>query len=331
MQQLSLFQDTKKGIPIIDLFKAYYEARKNKRNTINALAFKLNYESELFLLHEEINEQNYEIKPSICFINFKPVQREIFAGNFRDRIVHHLIFYYINPTFERYFINDSYSCRIGKGTSYGIKRINKFIRSCSSNYKTDCYILKLDIKGYFMAMDKNILYQKIRTRLEKCRKDLTFDLDLIYYLIEKVIFNEPTENCIIKGKKTDWKGLPKSKSLFHSEKNKGLPIGNLTSQLFGNVYMDEFDHFVKHYLKVKYYGRYVDDFILIHENKDYLKFIIPIIQDYLKNNLKLELHPNKISLQHYSKGVKFLGTIIKPYRIYISSRTKNNFYQSIQH
>lgn len=145
------------------------------------------------------------------------------------------------------------------------------------------------------------------------------------------ICNEPTENCIIKGKKSDWNGLPKTKSLFHAADNCGLPIGNLTSQLFGNVYMNEFDHFVKKELRIKYYGRYVDDFILIHENKEYLKAIIPILSNFLHSTLKLELHPNKIYLQHYTKGVKFLGTIIKPYRIYISSRTKNNFYQSIQH
>ncbi len=172
MQQLSLFQTHNKGIPVTDLFKAYYEARKNKRNTLNALSFELNYESELFKLLElleEINTRTYEIKPSICFINFKPVQREIFAENFRNRIVHHLIFNHLNSIFERYFINDSYSCSIGKGTSYTIKRINKFIRSCSNNYKTDCYILKLDIKGYFMAMDRNILYTKIKTKLGKCR------------------------------------------------------------------------------------------------------------------------------------------------------------------
>ncbi|MBI4649217.1 MAG: hypothetical protein HY738_22135 [Bacteroidia bacterium] len=109
----------------------------------------MNYESNLFHLCEEITNRNYAIKPSICFINFSPVQREIFAADFRDRIVHHLIYNYISPYFERTFINDSYSCRIGKGTHYGIKRIDWFVRSCSLNYKQDCYILKLDIKQGF--------------------------------------------------------------------------------------------------------------------------------------------------------------------------------------
>jgi len=112
--------------------------------------------------------------------------------------------------------------------------------------------------------------------------------------------------------------------------NCGLPIGNLTSQLFGNVYLDEFDHWVKKYLHIKYYGRYVDDFVLIHPSKEYLKLSISYIRDYLKEKLHLELHPNKIYLQHFSKGVKFLGAVIKPYRIYIASRTKGNFYKAIE-
>ncbi len=115
----------------------------------------MNYESNLLALHDDIESRTYRIQKSICFINFKPVQREIFAAEFRDRVVHHLIYNYIAPIYEKGFIYDSYSCRKGKGTHFGINRIKKFIRSCSKNYTTDCYILKLDIKGYFMAMNKH--------------------------------------------------------------------------------------------------------------------------------------------------------------------------------
>ena len=143
----------------------------------------------------------------------KPVKREIFAADFRDRVVHHLIFNAINPIFEKHFIKDSYSCRIGKGTSEGIRRVNHFIRSCSENYQKDCWILKLDIKGYFMAMDRNILYGKIERAL-RAAKNPDFDVDTTLYLIRAVVFNDPTKNCRIKGKREDWVGLPKSKSLF---------------------------------------------------------------------------------------------------------------------
>ena len=315
---------------LTDLFLAYYDARRNKRNTINALAFEMNYESNLLSLYDEIVSRKYNIKQSICFINFSPVQREIFAADFRDRVIHHLIYNYISPIFEKTFINDSYSCRKGKGTHYGIKRIAKFVRSCSQNYRKDCYILKLDIRGYFMAMKRTLLFEKTKKVLGQNKGKLSFDLDLILYLIEKVIFNDPTKNCIIKGKKSDWNGLPKTKSLFYANKNCGLPIGNLTSQLFGNVYMNEFDHYVKKELGIKHYGRYVDDFVLIHPDRNYLKLILPVIDEYLKTKLHLEMHPKKIYLQHFSKGVQFLGTIIKPHRIYIANRTKGNFYEAIE-
>jgi len=316
---------------LIDLFRAYYDARRNKRSTINALAFETNYESNLFKLYQEIKSGKYKISPSICFISFEPVQREIFAADFRDRIIHHLIYNYISPFFERLFINDSYSCRKGRGTSYGIKRLNHFIRSCSDNYKRDCYILKLDIKGYFMAIDHSLLYQKVEKILNRFRREADFDVDLILSLIHQVIFHDHTKHCCLKGRRSDWQGLPKTKSLFYAEKNKGLPIGNLTSQLFGNVYLNDFDYFVKHKLGCKYYGRHVDDFVIVHQDKEYLKSIIPLLKEYLQNELSLELHSEKIYLQHFSKGVFFFGVIIKPYRIYIRNQTKGNFYKKIKY
>ena len=150
IMQLSLFESSplqqKLNRQLLyDLFQAYYNARTNKRNTKSALAFERNYESNLFCLYEEIINRKYKIKPSVCFINYSHVKREIFAADFRDRIVHHLIYNYISPVFERIFINDSYSCRTGKGTSYGINRLQYFIKSCSDNYNKPCFILKLDI------------------------------------------------------------------------------------------------------------------------------------------------------------------------------------------
>ena len=316
---------------LYDLFQAYYDARKNKRNTINSLSFEIDYERKLFDLYGEIKERRYEIDPSICFIIKEPVQREVFAAGFRDRIVHHLVYNHISPFFERLFINDSYSCRIGKGTSCGIKRLNHFIRSCSRNYSRDCYILKLDIKGYFMSIDRSVLYRKVEETLHRFGNVASFDIDLSLWLVRKIIFHDATKNCRLKGKKSDWQGLPGSKSLFWTGENKGLPIGNLTSQLFGNVYLNDFDHFVKHKLGCEYYGRYVDDLVIVHQDKERLKSIIPLLRKYLKEELFLELHPKKIYLQHFSKGAPFLGAAIKPSRIYIRNQTKGNFYKKIRY
>jgi hypothetical protein len=310
---------------LLDLFRAYFDTRKNKRGTANALAFEAGYEKKLFKLYEEIVNREYEIGKSICFVVDKPVKREIFAADFRDRIVHHLIFNYINPIFEKHFIKDSYSCRIGKGTSRGIKRVDHFIRSCSENYQKDCWILKLDIKGYFMAMDRNILYEKIESKL-KAVKNAAFDVDLALWLIRAVVFHDPTKNCRVKGKREDWVGLPKSKSLFFAAKEKGFPIGNLTSQLFGNIYLDGLDHFAREKVGARRYGRYVDDMVFVHSDKEFLKSAVSKTRDYLRKELGLVLHPKKIYLQHFEKGVSFLGAFIKPYRIYIGKKTKQNFF-----
>lgn len=330
MLKLQLFEDIDKEKILFDLFEAYYDARKNKRNTINALKFEQHLENNIFVLFEEIINYEYHPRQSICFIVNKPIKREIFAADFRDRIVHHLIFNYISPVFEKTFINDSYSCRKEKGTHYGISRVDHFIRSCSKNYSEDCYILKLDIKGYFMSMNKNILHKIVKNHIVKKRNSITFNIPLVLFLLEKTIFNDPRENYIKKGNPNDWIGLAPTKSLFHAKKDCGLPIGNLTSQLFGNIYMNVFDHFVKRDFNIKYYGRYVDDFVIVHQDKEYLKSLIPLLSNYLLSNLKLKLHPEKIYLQHYKKGVKFLGAVIKPHRIYIANRTKGNFYQAIE-
>jgi len=325
--QLSLFDIPQPKIELEELFDAYYNCRSNKRNTANALAFEIDYENSLVQLCEEINNGTYQIGRSIAFIVDKPVKREIFAADFRDRVVHHLIFNKLNPLFEKQFIHDSYSCRVGKGTHFGIQRIDKFIRQCSANYTKDCYILKLDLQGFFMSINKNILFAKLEKFIKE--KYQSTEKDLLIKLCKQIIFNDPTKNCIVKGNKSDWDNLPPNKSLFHSKPNCGLPIGNLTSQVFANFYMDSFDHYCKHDLKIRYYGRYVDDFVIVHEDKEYLRNLIPKLSEYLQSELQTTIHPKKIYLQHYSKGVKFLGTVILPNRIYIADRTKGNFYNAI--
>lgn len=326
--QLSLFDIPQPKIELEELFTAYFECRKNKRNTTNALAFEIDYENNLVKLCDEINNGTYHIGKSIAFIVDKPVKREIFAADFRDRVVHHLIIGKLNHLFEKQFIHDSYSCRVGKGTHFGIQRIDRFIRQCSVNYNKDCYILKLDLQGFFMSINKNILFTKLEQFIKE--KYQSTDKDLLIKLCKQIIFNDSTKNCIIKGNKSDWDNLPHTKSLFHSQPNCGLPIGNFTSQVFANFYMDSFDHYCKHDLKIRYYGRYVDDFVIVHEDKEYLKKLIPILSEYLQTELQVTIHPKKIYLQHYSKGVKFLGTVILPNRIYIANRTKGNFYNAIE-
>ena len=314
-------------IELADLFEAYADCRTNKRNTMNALAFELDYEQELVTLWHEINAGTYIPGRSIAFIVDKPVKREIFAADFRDRVVHHLIINKLNSLFETIFIYDSYACRKGRGIHFGIQRIDRFIRQCSRNYTQDCYVLKLDIQGFFMAIDKRILWKKLRDLI--VHHYHSYDKATVLTLCHKILSNNPTRNCFIKGGRHKWRDLPPDKSLFHSAPACGLPIGNLTSQIFANVYLNALDHFIKHDLSLRYYGRYVDDFVLVHKSHEHLKTLIPQIADFLQSTLRLTLHPRKMYLQHYSKGVHFLGMVIQPNHITSGKRIKGNFYDAI--
>lgn len=311
---------------LTDLFRAYYDARRHKRNTKSQLAFEMDLEHNMIVLYEQIRGRMYRPSPGICFITEDPVKREIFASPFRDRVVHHLLFNYLAPLFERRMIYDSYSCRKGKGTSLGIERFEHHIRSCTRNYTQSAYILKLDLRGYFMSIDKHLLYAIIKRTIERCclrwpKGVARFDFDLVDFLIRAILLRDPVENCRVLGNSSEWDGLPPSKSLLKSPPGVGIPIGDLTSQLFSNIYLDVLDEYVKRTLKCRHYGRYVDDFYIVHPSRNYLRGLIPCLRDFLASELHLTLHPDKIVLQHYTKGASFLGALVRPYRHYPSART----------
>lgn len=312
-----------------ELFEAYFEARQNKRNTINALKFEMQFESEVLLLAKEIENETYQLSRSICFLVSYPVIREIFAADFRDRVVHHYLIRKLNPLFEKTFIPDSYACRKEKGTHFGIARMNGHIRKCSQNYQKSCYLLKLDIQGFFMNIPRPILWKKLESFIQdKYHED---DKERILRLFHLIVHHDSSQHCIIKGNKKDWEKVPKNKSLFTTAPDCGLPIGNLTSQILANFYLNELDHWMlKKIAPHGYYGRYVDDFIIVHPDPFFLKDLRIEIQDFLKQNLQLTLHPKKIYLQHYSKGVRFLGSVIKPHRIYAQDRTVAQFRKKMQ-
>lgn len=330
MRQYELFADTaadKGQIALEELFEAYYECRRHKRCTVNALAFELDFEQELIRLWRDINSGAYRVGRSIAFVVQDPVQREIFAATFRDRVVHHLVIAKLNPLFEAEFIGSSYSCREGRGCLFGVRDVRDMITACSEAGTKDCYILKLDIKSFFMSIDKVILYRMLADFIGE--RYFQPDKRIILGLVRQIVFQNPQDNCVIKGRRSDWNGLPCDKSLFWSDSRRGLPIGNLTSQIFANFYLNRLDKFVTEELGIRYYGRYVDDFVLIDRDKRVLTEARRKIHDFLQRELHLTLHPRKTYLQHYSKGVRFVGAVIKPNRIYIGARTKNNLYRKI--
>ncbi len=323
----SLFETLEKSIPLQDVFEAYFACRKHKRGTINALSFELDYEHNLIKLWKEINNGTYKIGRSITFIVTKPVKREIFAADFRDRIVHHLLMKRLMPLFEHIFVDETYSCRKGKGTLYGIQDIFQKIKKASQNYTKECYVMKMDVQAFFMSIDKNILFGKLEDMVNKYY--CLGDKDIILHLLKQVVFHCPQNNCVCKGNRHNWDDLPHNKSLFYTGEMKGIAIGNLTSQVFANFYLSSFDKYVKSLDKDIYYGRYVDDFVVIHHDKEFLKSIRERLKIYLRRECKLTLHPRKQYLQEYKHGVAFIGCFLLPGRTYIGKRLKRNAYAKV--
>ena len=309
---------------LTDIFNAYLEARKSKRNSSPQVRFERALSDNIIALYNEISTFRYKVGRCTCFIINDPVKREVFAASFRDRIVHHLLFNWLSPIFEPTFIYDSYSCRQGKGTLFGIKRLEHHIRSCSDNYKNKCFVLKLDIEGYFMNINRELLYNIIVCKIESFSRkhSLNFNKKIAIYLLHQIIFTDPVRGCYRKGNICQWNGLPRSKSLFYAPSGCGLPIGNLTSQLFSNVYLSKLDDYIKRNLKFAHYGRYVDDFFIVSNSKEELLQSIPKIRSFLMERLGLSLHPRKVYLAPIEYGVKFLGVVIKPNGRYLSRSCK---------
>lgn len=314
------------GVSLGDVIEAYYDCRRNKRNTFNALEFELDYERHCIDLWHELNEHRYVPRRSIAFVVEKPVKREIFAADFRDRVVHHLIARRIYPLLEAQFLVDSYSTQKGKGTLFGIQRVEQHIKECSENYTKDCYIMKLDIQGFFMSINKKMLYDCVCQFVDRHYKGS--DVPLLLYMLRKTIFNRPELNCVRKVPAWRWRGLPKNKSLFGTDGTHGLPIGNLTSQLLALLFLDELDHFVTKKWNVPYFGRYVDDMVLVHPSVSHLLHVRQLIKEWVERH-HLRLHPRKMYLQHFSKGVMFIGGMIKPGRKYVSHRTMGCLFSKI--
>jgi len=292
------------------LYRAYLECRKNKRKTVNALKFEMDLENNLKTLLEELKNGTYFPGQSICFVVTVPKPREIFAAEFRDRIAHHLLVREIEEYFEKRFIHDSYACRKGKGTHQAVARLRHFLHKRENHH---AWQLKTDIKSFFVSIDRNILYalaqKSILGRSEKEKQELN-------WLLQAIVFHNPAKNFRTKGQLKLFSLIPDHKSLIKQKENKGLPIGNHSSQFFANVYMNELDQFVKRRLGCRHYIRYVDDFILISDDLRKLKAWKNEIEIFIAEKLKLSLSHQKTILQPIARGIDFLGYFTKPNSIF---------------
>ena len=301
---------------IADVYEAYIDCKKRKSKSTQYAQFAANEAANIYDLWKELNERTYEIGASDAFCVTRPKVREVFAAQFRDRIVHHLCMLRLLPIFEAAFINDTYNCRVGKGTDYGIKRVAQFMHE-----HPDGWVLKCDIRCFFM----NIRKEKLADMLEQFIAEhyTGEDIEPIQWLVRMIVMHRPEKRCIRKGDLTLWDELPKGKSLFDTGGKTGLAIGNLTSQIFANYYLLPLDNWLAHIDGICY-GRYVDDFVLVAGEKDVLKALLPKIREFLHERLAIDLHPNKIHLQPVRHGVTFLGSVIKQGRIYAGNRTIGN-------
>ncbi|MFA6274410.1 MAG: reverse transcriptase/maturase family protein [Candidatus Paceibacterota bacterium] len=288
-----LHSDFNSIISIENLLISWREFLRGKRKRKDVILFSLNLMENIYILHSDLKNKTYKHGDYIAFNISDPKPRNIHKATVRDRLLHHAIYRVLYPYFEKKFVCDSYSCRIGKGTHRAIYRLESFIQKVGKNNTKQCWILKCDIKKFFVNIDHGILKNILAKHIA--------DKDVLWFL-EEVIDSFKV----------------------------GLPLGNLTSQLLVNIYMNEFDKFVKRELKVKYYIRYADDFVILSEDKKYLENILEIMKEFLENNLKLKMHSDKIFIKTIYSGVDFLGWIHFPEHRTLRTSTKNRMFRNFK-
>ncbi len=273
------------------LYCAWQDFVRGKKYKKDVSEYSLRLDYNLRELHTILKNKTYSHGTYSHFKINDPKSRDIHKAFVRDRVVHHLLYTALYPYFDKKFIYDSYSCRINKGTHKAIVRFKDFARSVSCNNTKTCWVLKCDVRKFFASIDHEILKNILAKHIADTRT---------LAVLENIIDSFHTEGKI---------GV-------------GLPLGNLTSQLLVNIYMNEFDQYVKHVLKERNYIRYADDFVFLSRDKKHLEKLIPILLEYLENVLKLSLHPDKVYIKTFASGVDFLGWVHFPKHRVLRTATK---------
>jgi len=279
------------------LLLAWREFESGKRDRKDVQMFSLNLMDNIISLHNDLENFIYKHRKYQAFRINDPKPRSIHKASVRDRLLHHAVYRILYPFFDKIFVSDSFSCRNFKGTHNALNRFRSFTQKESENSKKTVWVLKCDIRKFFENIDHEIL-------LEILKKYIS-DKNIIW-LLEKVIYS------------------------FSAAPGRGLPLCNLTSQLFVNIYMNEFDQFAKHNLKAKYYIRYADDFVVLSQDKSWLEELLPKMGDFLEERLKLKIHPDKIFIKTLSSGVDFLGWVHFPDHRVLRTTTKKRMFRNIK-
>lgn len=327
VSEFRYFELTPFGRFVSSLYYAYYQCRQNKAGTPNAIHFERDLAENIHTIALAIWRGEYIPKPSIAFIVLIPCPREVVAAQFGDRMVQTWVVVRINPLFDRFAIldDDMFSCRVGKGNLAAIERLRDKIFIVSEGYTRDCWVIKFDLMSFFMSIDKRRLYDELVDLIR--REYHEDDKDILLYLVRILTFNLPSEHWVRRCPRSMWGLLPKGKSIEDVPWFLSLAIGNLLSQTDANFYNAPF----MAWLRTIGFDptNYVDDFAEVTTDKDTTHSRLPIVRDYLKNERGLTMHPRKYSEQHYSKGMKFLGGVVKYGRIYINNRTVSRLTQKV--
>ncbi|MBI5004002.1 group II intron reverse transcriptase domain-containing protein [Candidatus Kaiserbacteria bacterium] len=275
-------------ISVENLLAAWREFLRGKRKKDDVRKFQYHLSDNILALHRDLKDKTYRHGAYEAFKINDPKPRDIHKATVRDRLLHHAIYRHLYPFFDHTFIADSYSCRRGKGTHKAMDRFRSFAYQVSKNHTRTVWVLKCDIKKFFASIDQATLFAIVARYIPD--KDIS-------RLIGEIIGSFQTHTT-----------MPIGRSVC-MEKRKGLPLGNLTSQLLVNIYMNEFDQFVKHKLKARHYVRYADDFVVMSTDRVWLEGLIPLIARFLDERLALSLHPNKVSIATLASGVDFLGWV----------------------
>lgn len=285
-------------ISLENLLEAWKDFVRGKRSRKDVQEFELNLMSNIISLHDDLFDKTYRHSPYEAFNISDPKPRNIHKAQVRDRLLHHALYRTLYPFFDKAFISDSYSCRKDKGTHKAMNRFRSFAFQVSKNHTKTVWVLKCDIKKFFASIDQETLIKILEQYIR--------DRDVIRLLSQIV-------------------------GSFNLGRNgRGLPLGNLTSQLLVNIYMNEFDHFMKHKLKAEYYIRYADDFVVLSQDRAWLEELLPKIADFLSERLKLDLHPDKISIHTVTSGVDFFGWVHFPDHRVLRTIAKRRMFRNIK-
>ncbi len=293
-QLCHIFEDI---VSLENLFVAWQEFTVGKRNKKDMQAFELHVADNIIQLQTELANGSYKHGSYYQFGISDPKPRVIHKATVRDRVLHHAIYRQLYPFFDKTFIADTYSCRMGKGIHRAMNRFRVFARKVSRNNTKTCWVLKCDIRKFFASIDHAVLIEILAKYIPNLG---------VMLLLEEVIDS------------------------FSTKPGVGLPLGNLTSQLFCNIYMNQLDQFVKHKLKAKYYIRYADDFVLLSQDRQWLEQQIPLIAEFLETKLKLFLHPDKVYVKTLASGIDFLGWVHFPKHRVVRTVTKKRMLRRIR-